>query len=96
LSISKRYLEVVDMDISIAEAHNRLSHWLKQVEQGKILRITKRGKPVGVIIDPAEYERLRQVQAYLEMLSLSGVLRESDLTASELYQAGRDELEQRA
>jgi prevent-host-death family protein len=86
----------MDMDISIAEAHNRLSHWLKQVEKGKILRITKRGKPVGVIIDPMEYERLHQVQAYLDMLSLARVLRESDLTAGELYQAGRDELEQRA
>ena len=84
------------MDISIAEAHNRLSHWLKQVEKGKIIRITKRGKPVGVIIDPDEYEKLRQVQAYLEMKSLARVLRESGLTASELYQAGRDELEKRA
>lgn len=84
------------MDISIAEAHNRLSHWLKQVEKGKAVRITKRGKPVGVIIDPNEYERLRQVQAYLEMVSLSRTLRDSDLTAGELYRAGRDELEQRA
>lgn len=65
------------MDISIAEAHNRLSHWLKQVEKGRTVRITRRGKPVGVIIDPEEYERLRQVQAYLEMVSLSGALRES-------------------
>lgn len=84
------------MDISIAEAHNRLSHWLKQVESGKIVRITKRGKPVGVIIDPDEYERLRQVQAYLEMISLARVLREGETTAKELYQAGRNELEQRA
>lgn len=84
------------MDISIAEAHNRLSHWLKQVEQGETVRITRRGKPVGVIVDPEEYERLRQVQAYLEMVSLSRVLRETDLTARDLYRAGRDELENRA
>jgi prevent-host-death family protein len=83
------------MDISIAEAHNRLSHWLKQVEKGNPVRITRRGKPVGVIIDPEEYERLRQVQAYLEMVSLSRTLRETDLTAGELYRLGRDELEGR-
>ena len=83
------------MDISIAEAHNRLSHWLKQVEKGTTIRITRRGKPVGVIMDPDEYERLRQVQAYLEMVSFAHVLRETDLTARELYRAGRDELEQR-
>jgi len=84
------------MDISIAEAHNRLSHWLKQVEKGTTIRITRRGKPVGVIMDPDEYERLRQVQAYIEMVSLSHVLHETDLTAKELYRSGRDELEQRA
>jgi len=83
------------MDISIAEAHNRLSHWLKQVEKGTTIRITRRGKPVGVIMDPDEYERLQQVQAYIEMVSLSRVLRETDLTAKELYRSGRDELEQR-
>jgi prevent-host-death family protein len=84
------------MDISIAEAHNRLSHWLKQVEKGKTVRITRRGKPVGVIIDPDEYERLRQVHAYLEMVSISRTLHESEITAEELYRASRDELEERA
>ena len=66
-----------------------------QVEKGNPVRITRRGKPVGVIIDPEEYERLRQVQAYLEMVSLSRTLRETDLTAGELYRLGRDELEGR-
>ncbi len=84
------------MDISVAEAHNRLSHWLKQVEQGETVRITRRGKPVGVIIDPGEYERLRQVQAYLDMVTLSRSLHDSGLTAGELYRTGRDELEQRS
>ena len=84
------------MDISIAEAHNRLSHWLKKVEQGETVRITNRGKPVGIIIDPDEYDRLRQVQAYLEMISLAHTLREINLTANELYRLGRDELEKRA
>ena len=84
------------MDISIAEAHNRLSHWLKKVEKGETVRITNRGKPVGIIIDPDEYDRLRQVQAYLEMISLAHTLREINLTANELYRLGRDELEKRA
>jgi hypothetical protein len=35
------------------------------------------------------------VQAYLEMVSLSRTLRETDLTAGELYRLGRDELEGR-
>lgn len=83
------------MDISVAEAHNRLSHWLRQVEKGKVVRITRRGEPVGVIIDPEDYERLRQVQAYLQMLSLSRSLQDSEISAQELYQASRGELEER-
>ena len=80
------------MDISIAEAHNHLSSLLKQVENGPI-SITRRGKTVGVIISPAEYESLRQVRAYLQMLNLSHELHES-ASAQELYRLSRQELEQ--
>jgi len=82
------------MRISVSEAHNRLSRWLNKVEDEPIT-ITRRGKPVGVIISPREYERLRQVRAYLQMLRLSGSLRESGLTADELIRASREELEER-
>lgn len=82
------------MYISIAEAHNRLSHWLNRVEEEPIT-VTRRGKPVGVIISPEEYERLRRVQAYLQMLRLSNSLRESGVTAKELFRASRQELEDR-
>ena len=83
------------MDISIAEAHNRLSQWLKYLRQGPVT-ITRRDKPVGVIINPAEYERLRHVQANLQMFNLAETLRESGVAASELHEASRQELEQRA
>jgi prevent-host-death family protein len=82
------------MHISVSEAHNLLSRWLDRVEDGP-LTITRRGKPVGVIISPEEYDRLRQVQAYLEMLRLAGSLRESGVTANELFRASREELEER-
>jgi prevent-host-death family protein len=82
------------MHISVAEAHNRLSQWLRKA-QDEPITITRRGKPVGVIISPEEYERLRKVQAYLQMLHLSKALRKSGVTASELLQASREELEGR-
>ncbi len=83
------------MTVSVAEVHNRLSHWLNQVADGPVT-ITRRGKPVGVIISPEEYEQLRQVQAYLKMLRLSRSLQDSGLTAGELRQASREELEERS
>ncbi len=82
------------MEISIADAHNRLSQWLKYLRQGPVT-ITRRGKPVGVIIDPAEYERLRQVGAYLQLLDISHELGEG-ASADEIYRASRQELEERA
>jgi len=80
------------MLITITEAHNRLSHWLKKIPDRPIT-ITHRGKPVGVLLSPLEYERLRQVQAYLEMLRLSRSLQDSDVVAGELLEASRAELE---
>ena len=82
------------MLVSVAEMHNRLSHWLKKVPEGPVT-ITRRGKPVGVIVSPEDYERLRQVQAYLDMLQLARSLQDSGLAAGELFQASRRDLEAR-
>ena len=80
------------INIPIAQAHNRLSALLKKVQKGPIL-LTRRGKAVGVIISPEEYERLHQFEAYNNVERLSQSLRESGVSASELYQASRHELE---
>jgi prevent-host-death family protein len=81
-----------NMDISIAETHNRLSHLLKQLDDGPIT-ITKHGQPVGVLLSPKEYEQLRRVRAYLQIVSLSHSLQESGLTARDLFESSRQELE---
>ncbi len=78
------------MDISISEAHNRLSSLLKQVEKGPIL-IRRRGKTVGVIISPDEFKNLRQARAYLQMANLSHALRDSGITAKELCKMKQNE-----
>jgi len=88
------YSQEGDLLVSITEAHNRLSHWLEKVPERPIT-ITRRGKPVGVLVSPEEYERLRQVQAYLEMLRLSRSLKDVDVTARELSLASREELKVR-
>lgn len=77
--------------IPIAQAHNRLSALLKKVSKEPIL-LTRRGKAVGVIISPEEYEHLRQFEAYNNMVRLSHSLRESGVSAAELHQAARHEL----
>jgi prevent-host-death family protein len=83
------------IDVPIAEAHNRLSALLKKVQKGPIM-LTRRGKPVGVILSPEEYDRLRQFEALSHVLQLSRSLRESGVSAADLYRTSRDELEGRS
>jgi len=87
-------LTMSEMEISLAQAHRRLSHWLRQVTGGPVT-ITCRGRPVAVIIDPTEYERLTRVRAYLDMLRIASSLQDRGLTADELGRASRAELESR-
>ena len=82
------------MDVSIAEARNRLSSLLKQVRKSPIV-ITRRGKAMGVIMDPEEYERLRRVGAYLQLLDISDEIGEG-ASADEIYRASRRELEEQS
>ncbi len=82
------------MDISIAEAHNRLSALLKLVEKEPV-RIQRHGKTVGVLVSPDLYEKLRRVEAYLQLLEISQQVAEGP-SAEEIYQTSRDELEARS
>ena len=45
-------------DFSIAEAKSQFAHLVNQAESGKAVRITRRGRPVAVLMSEAEYERL--------------------------------------
>jgi prevent-host-death family protein len=45
--------------VSIAEAKNRLTELLREVERGVPVTISRRGRSVAVLIGEGEYERLR-------------------------------------
>lgn len=45
-------------DVTVAEAKNRLPALLRAVEAGGSVRITRRGRAVGILLSEAEYERL--------------------------------------
>lgn len=45
---------------SIAEAKTQLTRLIHQVERGEAVHITRRGKPVAVLLSEDEYRRLRQ------------------------------------
>lgn len=82
------------MHISVADAHGRLSYLVRELKKGPVT-ITRRGKPVGVLMTPEEYRQLSKLRAYLDMLRLSQELQESGATAHEVWEASRAELEAR-
>ncbi|WP_133512551.1 type II toxin-antitoxin system Phd/YefM family antitoxin [Candidatus Thiosymbion oneisti] len=47
---------------SIAEAKTQLTRLIHQAERGEAVHITRRGKPVAVLLSEDEYTRLRQGQ----------------------------------
>ena len=81
--------------VSIAEAKSGLSKLLKRAQQEPVI-VTRRGKPDAVILPFDEYERLRRLWAYSSMVRLSRELEGVGLTATELYEASRRDLEERS
>jgi prevent-host-death family protein len=46
--------------ISLAEARDHLTGLVKDVERGQRIELTRRGKPVAVLVSLDEYERPRE------------------------------------
>jgi len=47
-------------EVSIAEAKNHLPRIVQQAEAGEAVHITRRGKPVAVLLSDREYARLTE------------------------------------
>jgi prevent-host-death family protein len=47
---------------SIADAKTQLTRLIHQAERGETVHITRRGKPVAVLLSEDEYARLREAQ----------------------------------
>lgn len=82
------------MEYPIAAAKKDFSRLLRETRKAPVI-ITRRGKPDVVVMAYSEYEKLRRLQAYQEMLRLARELRETGVTAEELLIASRAELEDR-
>jgi len=87
---------IIMREISVSEAKRDFTSILKRIQEGEAAIITKRGKPVGAMIDFQEYQKLRKLGAYNAVLKLSQELVDCGITATELYEQSRRELEEKA
>ncbi|GFP29548.1 hypothetical protein HKBW3S44_01585 [Candidatus Hakubella thermalkaliphila] len=83
--------------VTIAEGKKSFTRLVRQTQEGKEgVVITKRGEPVAAIIPFEEYRRQQKMEAFLELLELRRRLASSGVTARELYEQSRKELEERS
>ena len=61
---------------SIAEAKTQLTRLIHQAERGEVVHITRRGKPVAVLLSEEEYARLRQGQEQQNFWDLIAEMRD--------------------
>ena len=79
---------------SIAEARNHLTEIVRDVEQVATIQLTRRGKPVAILLSTQEYERLQKRKvdfweayvAFRRRLDEEGI----DLNPDEIYSNVRD------
>ena len=67
--------------VSVAEAKAKLSEYIRAVEAGSSVLITRHGKPVAVLIRPAELEHLpclRKIGPESGLASVAGGWKGSD------------------
>lgn len=79
-------------EFSIAEARSQLPALVHQVEKGAPVRLTRRGKPVAVLVSLREYERLGPRRADL-WEAIEAFRRETDLSdidVDEIFAGVRD------
>ena len=89
----------MEKTFSIAEAKNHLSSLVHAAEIGESVTLTRRGKPVAVLISEHQYKQLsgqrkgfwQAVETFRQELELTRVnMTEDDLAGLRLKETGRD------
>ncbi|WP_437681530.1 type II toxin-antitoxin system Phd/YefM family antitoxin [Sorangium sp. So ce131] len=87
---SKMYTSSMAHRYSVAEARAQLPSIIEQAEAGEAVEITRRGRPVAVVLSREEFERLRSdrprfgdvYRAFLRRFPLDEVGLDRDFAAS--------------
>ncbi len=83
------------LKVPLAEAKNKLTELIRQVEAGKQVVITKRRKPAARLLSEATYEQLQKRLAVAGLQALRDRWRAAGIKAQDLHQESRRLLEER-
>lgn len=85
---------MITQKVTIVEGKRDFTRIVKKVsEDAEDIIITKRGKPVVVLLCYREYKEIKRLRSYLKMLQISESLKKYQITATQIYEESRKELE---
>jgi prevent-host-death family protein len=82
--------------VSVAEGKRDFSRLIKEAaERKEDIVVTKRGKPMAVIVPYGEYQHSRKVEAHQKILESRAAFVKAGVSAADVYEESREELERR-
>jgi len=92
----KKYRRNTPEVVSVAEGKKRFSALIADALEGnKEFIITKRGKPVAVIIPYDEYRHSKRLEGYKKIMDVREDFLESGISADEIFKESRKQLERK-
>jgi prevent-host-death family protein len=82
--------------VSVAEGKKRFSRLIKDaLEKKEEIIVTKRGKPVVVIVPYEEYLHSQRVEGFRKIMEVREVFLKKGIKANEIFKKSRRQLEKR-
>jgi len=84
------------ISVTVAEGKKGFSRLIRDVLQKKEeIIVTKRGKPVAVILPYEEYQQSKRIEGYKKIMETRGVFLKANIGADEIFKESRRQLEER-
>ncbi len=82
--------------VSVAEGKKGFSRLIKDaLEKKEEIVVTKRGKPVAVILPYEEYQQAKRVKGYKKIIEAREVFLKANISADEVFKETKKQLERR-
>jgi prevent-host-death family protein len=83
--------------IGVAEGKKGFSRLIRDALEKKVeIVVTKRGKPVAVILPYEQYQHSKRIEGYKKIVEAREVFLKADISADEVFKESRKQLEKRS
>jgi len=82
--------------VSVAEGKKEFSRLIRNaLEKKEEIVVTKRGKPVAVILPYEEYQRSKKIEGYKKICEARGMFLKANILADDVFKESRRQLERK-